>query len=140
MSEVLKDQWLSIPYEQRRQATEYLFGQLVEHAAEGGSFRYLIEQRLGFETDAYVPLLTSGGMTISNEFCLSPFQCNDKEVSDALKVLSLFFSKSKTDEAEAFSKAQALLVHYTIKSQMDEYRIKKLKAELTEALRDKDQH
>jgi len=43
---------------------------IVEHAREGGSYRYLIYDRLGFGPEAYVPLC-SDGMTISNEFDLN---------------------------------------------------------------------
>jgi hypothetical protein len=40
---------------------------IVEHAKEGGSYRYLIYNRLGFGPEAYAPLC-SDGITISNEF------------------------------------------------------------------------
>ena len=43
---------------------------IVEHADEGGSYRYLIYDRLGFGPDAYAPLCSSG-LTISNEFDLN---------------------------------------------------------------------
>lgn len=43
---------------------------IVDHAVEGGSFRCLIYDRLGFGPDAYVPLYSAGGMTISNELDL----------------------------------------------------------------------
>jgi hypothetical protein len=43
---------------------------LVEHARWGGTFRYLIYQRLGFGPEAYVPMLDAGAMEISNEFRL----------------------------------------------------------------------
>lgn len=43
---------------------------IVEHAREGGSYRYLIYDRMGFDMDAYAPLC-SDGLTISNEFDLN---------------------------------------------------------------------
>jgi len=43
---------------------------IVEHAREGGSFRYLIYDRMGFEPDAYAVLYDAGGMEISNHFDL----------------------------------------------------------------------
>ncbi len=58
------------PYETRLAITEQVFKAIVAHATEGGSFRYLIYDRLGFEADAYTPLYMAGGMTISNEFDL----------------------------------------------------------------------
>lgn len=50
--------------------TKWVFKNLVEHAREGGTYRYLIYDRLGFGTEAYAPLC-SEGMTISNEFDLN---------------------------------------------------------------------
>lgn len=43
---------------------------IVEHAKQGGSYRYLIYERMGFGPEAYVPLC-SDGLTISNEFDLN---------------------------------------------------------------------
>lgn len=60
------------PYETRLAVTAWVFDHLCKHATEGGTFRYLIYDRLGFDMDAYVPLYMAGGMTISNEFDLSP--------------------------------------------------------------------
>jgi len=58
------------PYETRLAVTAHVFAHIVAHATEGGTFRYLIYNRLDFGTDAYVPLYQAGGMTISNEFTL----------------------------------------------------------------------
>lgn len=49
--------------------TAWVFKHIVDHAKEGGSYRYLIYNRLGFGPDAYVPLCDDG-ITISNEFDL----------------------------------------------------------------------
>lgn len=49
--------------------TRWVFKHLVNHTKEGGSYRYLIYDRLGFGMDAYVPLCDDG-MTISNEFSM----------------------------------------------------------------------
>ena len=51
--------------------TAWVFTNIVRHAQEGGSYRYLIYKRLGFGTEAYVPLYDAGGMEISNEFDMS---------------------------------------------------------------------
>ena len=51
--------------------TAWVFTNIVDHAMEGGSYRYLIYDRLGFGTEAYVPLYDAGGMEISNEFDMS---------------------------------------------------------------------
>lgn len=49
--------------------TAWVMKHIVDHAREGGSYRYLIYNRLGFGVDAYVPLCNDG-LTISNEFDL----------------------------------------------------------------------
>lgn len=59
------------PYETKLAVTAWVFRNIVDHAQEGGSFRFLIYGRLGFDTDAYVPLYEAGGMEISNEFDMS---------------------------------------------------------------------
>jgi hypothetical protein len=56
------------PYETKLAVTAWVMKHIVEHAKEGGSYRYLIYERLGFSLDAYVPLYDAGGMEISNEF------------------------------------------------------------------------
>ena len=43
---------------------------ICEHAREGGSYRTLIYERLGFGPEAYAPLYRAGGLDISNEFDL----------------------------------------------------------------------
>lgn len=50
--------------------TRWVMKHIVEHAKEGGSYRYLIYDRLGFGPEAYAPLC-SDGLTISNEFDLN---------------------------------------------------------------------
>jgi hypothetical protein len=59
------------PYETRLAIAAWVFRHVVDHAKDGGTFRYLIYDRLGFDSDAYMPLYLAGGMTISNEFDLS---------------------------------------------------------------------
>ncbi len=58
------------PYETRLAVAAWVMEHIVAHAKEGGTFRFLIYERLGFGPDAYVPLYNAGGMTISNEFNL----------------------------------------------------------------------
>ena len=60
----------STPYETKLAITAWVFEKLVEHARQRGSYRGLIYERLGFDSDAYAPLYEAGGMTISNEFDL----------------------------------------------------------------------
>lgn len=58
------------PYETRLAITAQVIKAIVDHAKEGGSFRYLIYDRLGFGPDAYLPIYEAGGMDISNHFTL----------------------------------------------------------------------
>ena len=55
-------------YDTKLAVTAWVFKHIVDHAKEGGSYRYLIYDRLEFGFDAYVPLYYAGGMVISNEF------------------------------------------------------------------------
>jgi hypothetical protein len=66
----LEDTLKEVSYDHKLAVTQWVFKHLVEHAKEGGSYRHLIYQRLGFDIDAYIPLCDDG-LTISNEFTLS---------------------------------------------------------------------
>lgn len=68
------------PYIVKLAITQWVMKHIVEHAQEGGSYRYLIYDRLGFDSDAYVPLCADG-LTISNEFDLNL----KNEIIEALK-------------------------------------------------------
>ena len=60
--------------------TRWVFKHVVNHAKDGGSYRYLIYDRLGFGMEAYVPLCEDG-MTISNCFDLKQLD----EIRDIVK-------------------------------------------------------
>lgn len=60
--------------------TRWVMKHIVEHAKDGGSYRYLIYERLGFGPEAYAPLC-GDGLTISNEFDLT----QNEEVVEFLK-------------------------------------------------------
>ena len=66
--------------EMKLAVTKWAMKHIVDHAREGGSYRYLIYDRMGFGPEAYAPLC-SDGMTISNEFDLDV-------VPDARKALA----------------------------------------------------
>lgn len=57
-------------YEMKIAVTRWVMKHIVAHAEEGGSYRYLIYDRLNFGPDAYAPLCRDG-MTISNMFDLN---------------------------------------------------------------------
>lgn len=61
---------MSLPYETRLAVTRWVFHHVVKHARDGGTYRYLIYDRLGFEPDAYGELLRDG-MVINNSFDLA---------------------------------------------------------------------
>ena len=63
--------WNSLDLESRLAAAAFVIKKIVEHGREGGTFRYLIYNRLGFGPEAYVPLYLAGGMHISNDFNLN---------------------------------------------------------------------
>lgn len=48
--------------------TAWVLGHLAAQLREGGSFRYLIYDRMGYGHEAYAPLYGAGGMTITNVF------------------------------------------------------------------------
>ena len=58
------------PNELKIAVTRWAMKHIVDHAREGGSYRYLIYSRLGFGPEAYAPLCDDG-LTISNEFDIS---------------------------------------------------------------------
>ena len=61
--------------------TQWVMKHIVEHARDGGSYRYLIYERLGFGPEAYAPLC-SDGMTISNEFDLETVPAARKALAE----------------------------------------------------------
>lgn len=54
-------------YQTKLDIAAWVISKIDEHGFDGGSFRYLIYERLGFGPDAYVPLYDAGGMNITNE-------------------------------------------------------------------------
>jgi hypothetical protein len=66
----LSDQVEQCDYQTKLAITQWVMKHIVEQAKEGGSYRYLIYDRLGFNMDAYAPLCADG-LTISNEFDLN---------------------------------------------------------------------
>ena len=61
----LSERMEGVTYEQRLAVTQWVMRKIVEHARDGGSYRYLI-----YDMDAYAPLC-GDGLTISNEFDLN---------------------------------------------------------------------
>lgn len=74
--------WSSLSYEKKLYAVAYVSRVLCEHAREGGTYRYLIYERFGFDLDSYAILQWSGLLEIHNL------------ISGGLK----FHSKRKSDD------------------------------------------
>lgn len=91
-------------YATKLAVTAWVFRNLIDHAKEGGSYRYLIYERLGFESDAYVPLYDAGGLEISNEFDLERMETINQIVKDH-KIEALKDVLFLCDEPDCFSKA-----------------------------------
>ena len=83
MNDTLEDVLKEVPYDHKLAVTQWVMKHIVEHAREGGSYRYLIYERLGFDMDAYVPLCDDG-LTISNEFDLN-FKERLEKIVDIMK-------------------------------------------------------
>lgn len=71
-----KEIWNSLTYEQQVGATAHIFSVLKEQAMRGGTYRYLIYNRLGFKEDAYCVLLD--GLDINNNLSWYPMNKNGK--------------------------------------------------------------
>lgn len=83
--------------------TKWAMKHIVDHAREGGTYRYLIYDRLGFGPEAYAPLC-SDGITISNEFDLDL----KERVADCLKDNDVEGAKRALgycDEPKCYNKA-----------------------------------
>ena len=61
--------------------TKWVMKHIVEHARDGGSYRYLIYERLGFGPEAYAPLCRDG-LTISNDFDLETVPAARKALAE----------------------------------------------------------
>ena len=57
----------SCDYDMKLAVTRWVLKHVADHGKDGGSYRYLIYERLGFGPDAYAPLC-GDGLFISNEF------------------------------------------------------------------------
>lgn len=91
------------PYEMKLAVTRWVMKHIVDHAREGGSYRYLIYDRLGFGPDAYVPLCDDG-LTISNEFDIENMDAIKEKVREE-KIESLKPLLSMCDEPGCYKDA-----------------------------------
>lgn len=61
-----RDIFQSIPYDDRLCLAAYFFSVLRAQLEEGGSYRYLIYDRLNFNVDAYGLLQLAGALDVNN--------------------------------------------------------------------------
>jgi len=61
-----KDVWDELTDDQRIASAMVIFEAIHKHIEMGGTFRHLIYDKLGFDMNAYLPLYSSNGLTISN--------------------------------------------------------------------------
>lgn len=69
----MSDDWIDelvekSDYDTRLAITAWACKHILDHARDGGTYRYLIYDRLGFDADAYGVLQENGALEISNEF------------------------------------------------------------------------
>ena len=57
-------------YNLKMDVVAWTMRKICEHARDGGTYRYLIYDRMGFQPDAYAVLMEAGGMEICNHFDL----------------------------------------------------------------------
>ena len=92
------------PYETKLAVTAWAIKHILAHAREGGSYRYLIYDRLGFDADAYGVLQTAGALEISNEFDIERMD-NIKEHVREHKIESMKSLVGFCDEPGCFDTA-----------------------------------
>lgn len=56
----------------------WIFDMILENAREGGTYRYLIYDRMGFGPEAYAPL--KAGLIINNELTSKKCQCSEENL------------------------------------------------------------
>lgn len=72
------------PYDTRLAVTCWAMTHIYAHAKEGGSYRTLIYDRLGFGPDAYAPCMFADGLNISNELCALGASEHDQKLAQAI--------------------------------------------------------
>lgn len=92
------------PYDTKLAVTAWVIRHILDHAKEGGSYRYLIYDRLGFEADAYGVLQEAGALDISNLFDLQKMEDIENHVREH-KIESIKTLVGFCDESECYNEA-----------------------------------
>lgn len=91
-------------YDTRLAITAWVCKHILDHAKDGGSYRYLIYDRLGFNADAYGVLQMAGALEISNEFNLEKMEDIENHVRKH-KIESIKALVGFCDEPECYEEA-----------------------------------
>ena len=83
----MSDDWIdelvkNSDYDTRLAITAWVMKHILDHAKDGGSYRYLIYDRLGFDADAYGVLQEAGALDISNLFDLQKMEDIENHVKE----------------------------------------------------------
>jgi len=66
-NQIIEETWKQTDYDTKLYITAYVFKQLEKHMKEGGSYRNLIYNKLGFDTDSYMILQVNGVLDVHNK-------------------------------------------------------------------------
>jgi hypothetical protein len=91
-------------YDTRLAITAWVCKHILDHAKDGGSYRYLIYDRLGFDMDAYGVLQEAGALDISNLFDLQKMEDIENHVKEN-KIESIKKLVGFCDEPECYNEA-----------------------------------
>jgi len=91
-------------YDTRLAITAWVCKHILDHAKDGGSYRYLIYDRLGFNEDAYGVLQMAGALDISNLFNLEKMEDIENHVRKN-KIESMKSLVGFCDEPECYEEA-----------------------------------
>ena len=91
-------------YDTRLAITAWVMEKILAHATSGGSYRYLIYDRLGFDMDAYGVLQGAGALEISNQFDIQKMDDIEHHVR-AHKIESMKRLVGICDEPECYADA-----------------------------------
>jgi hypothetical protein len=91
-------------YDTRLAITAWVMRHILDHAKDGGSYRYLIYDRLGFDMDAYGVLQEAGALDISNLFNLQKMEDIENHVKEN-KIESIKKLVGFCDEPECYNEA-----------------------------------
>lgn len=91
-------------YDTRLAITAWVCKNIMDHAREGGSYRYLIYDRLGFDMDSYAVLQLAGALDISNLFDIQKMEDIENHVREH-KIESIKTLVGLCDEPECYEEA-----------------------------------